>query len=269
MPDLKRELSDSSINTTVVPIFKVVVENRPNNLLKAEMPTLIKEELSMSHCVNNGKISPSTATAKATVPCHYVDQTLSKEQLFSHNESWAADSLGLPAVPDCTHLPNIGSTSNISSDRPTRSCVLNLNSQNTLYGGSMNRNLFDDNFTTHYDSELVEQQGWKVPKLTIRKRCRPKSTPDMIDQNSTGCDSMSSDNSSIYLLCNPKRKRKKKKHKTWHKDSRDAQCFYNSDDRPQSIRDVGELHDLERQPIKRLRLKFGGSSIIDIIPHHA
>ena len=291
MPELKRELAEP-ISAIIVPVFKAVQGNcnKSNNSCKSEMPTLIKEEITCSDptcepC--DGKISPSTETATATVPCHLVPLTPSKDQ-HAHGESWAADSLGLPAVPDCSHVPSVESDCvgssikkeslknmhNRESDlSPT---VFNLNPRNTsaLCTGAMKRNLFDDNFPAHYDSELIEQQGWKVPKLTLRKRCMPKSksAPDLLgDQNSTGSDVISSDSSSTSPTGKTKKKKKKRRHREWretiHGDMTglSGHCYYSNE---KSTDSMGEMSDLDglQQPLKRFCLKFDGSSVIDIIP---
>ena len=276
MPLLSRELSQS-ISTTVIPVAEDVQR------IKSEMPTLIKEgikeEVSEGTFDNSEKrnlpselsnvpsdsgstlpsessladaVAPTPRTSEILSPVMACVKSVIKEERTSECTPWAADSLGVPDVPD------------------TKQESLSIYDKHK-------RNLFDDNFSTHYDSELVEQQGWKVPKLTIRKRCLPKSSSaSSLSNESTNGDNVTIGGNYTSSENYKVKRRKKKRHRNLHDDvcqsltlqngylgpMKDEMCkglstnyFYSNTDEQQ------------QGTVKRLRLKFGNNSIAINIPN--
>ena len=124
-----------------------------------------------------------------------------------------------------------------------------------------------------YNAQLIEQQGSKVPKLTIRK-CRND------DSDGTSSDN-GSNSSSVYEVLESKYHRsphkKKSKKRAREKNDRhkrstfESNSFYDSPDQKQLM---NGSHIPGSPPMKRLRLKFDGDAIDRYIPspeklHHS
>ena len=126
-----------------------------------------------------------------------------------------------------------------------------------------------------YDSELIEQQGCKIPKLTLRKR---RDSPNLGDDTDRRSNDDSSDTTSVYSVVSsseqPTRtKHKKSKHKSKHPPPQPKSVEYENPNN--SITETGfntnsfytvKDSDCQLNPpkIKRLRLKFGSQDSLDI-----
>ncbi|CAH1787031.1 unnamed protein product [Owenia fusiformis] len=107
-----------------------------------------------------------------------------------------------------------------------------------------------------YDSELVERSCGKAPKLTIRMRRRHRK------RSMSSASSIPSTNQSNESKTgrNIKKKKKKRRFKNLFDDVDDEQVTFN----PKNFYTGPESHTNTNLPTKKLRLKFGTDSSIDI-----
>ncbi len=124
---------------------------------------------------------------------------------------------------------------------------------------------------TQYDAELIEQRGWKVPKITIRIRRDPALNSSSNSQGSLHSTKQSDTMAGVFssYVVGKSIKKKKGKRKDRKRGVSDSQiyarspqngihtdCFYTSPVKSDS--------GLSPPGIKRLRIKYGGINTINI-----